>query len=143
MSVAPNKFSVRVPMCGPREQPQVQPSQAGWGYSERSEMNRSVINLIAAAERSERGYVDVPPGSINGQIESELAVFGYAVAFSDRLWIGGYRVHTSESIKFGNYRLHVPPSIFTCASSQSAHVPDARDFDLEAVLEVRGEISAN
>jgi hypothetical protein len=106
-------------------------------------MNRSVINLIAAAERSERGYVDVPPGSINGQIESELAVFGYAVAFSDRLWIGGYRVHTSESIKFGNYRLHVPPSIFTCASSQSAHVPDARDFDLEAVLEVRGEISAN
>ena len=53
-------------------------------------MHRSVVNLIAAAERSERGYSDVPTGSVNYQIESELAAFGYAVALSDRLWIGGY-----------------------------------------------------
>jgi hypothetical protein len=106
-------------------------------------MNRAVINLIAAAERNERGYADVPPGSINDEIESELAAWGYAIALSDRLWIGGYRVHTPESIQFGNYRPYVPPSIFTCASSQSAHVPDARDFDLEAVLEVRGGIPSN
>lgn len=106
-------------------------------------MNRAVINLIAIAERSEHGYADVPPGSINDQIESELAAFGYAVALSDRLWIGGFRVHTPESILFGNYRPHVPPSIFTCASARSAHVPDARDFDVEAVLEERGEIPAN
>jgi hypothetical protein len=106
-------------------------------------MNRAVINLIAVAERSEHGYADVPPGSINDEIESELAAFGYAVAISDRLWIGGYRVHTPESILFGNYRPHVPPSIFTCASSDSAHVPDARDFNVEAVLEERGEIPAN
>jgi hypothetical protein len=106
-------------------------------------MNRSVINLIAAAERSDHGYQDLPPGSINDEIESELAVFGYAVATSDHLWIGGYRVHTPESIQFGNYRPHVPPSIFTCASSRFAHVPDARDFDVEAVLAVRGEIRPN
>lgn len=106
-------------------------------------MHRSIINLIAVAERSECGYADVPPGSINDQTESELAVLGYAVALSDRLWIGGYRVHTPESIQFGNYRPYVPPSIFTCASSRSAHVPDARDFDLEAVLEVRGELPSN
>jgi len=106
-------------------------------------MNRAVINLIAVAERSEHGYADVPPGSINDQIESELAAFGYAVALSDRLWIGGFRVHTPESILFGNYRPHVPPSIFTCASARSAHVPDARNFDVETVLEERGEIPAN
>lgn len=106
-------------------------------------MNRAVINLIAAAERNERGYADVPPGSINDEIESELAVWGYAVALSDRLWIGGYRVHTPESIQFGNYRPYVPPSIFTCASSLSAHVPDARDFDVDAVLAERGEIRPN
>ncbi len=106
-------------------------------------MNRSVINLIAVAERSEHGYADVPPGSINDEIESELAAFGYAVALSDRLWIGGYRVHTPESIQFGNYRPYVPPSIFTCASSGSARVPDARDFDLEAVLEARGKTPSN
>jgi hypothetical protein len=106
-------------------------------------MNRSVINLIAVAERSERGYADVPPGSINDEIECELAAYGYAVALSDRLWVGGYRIHSPESIQFGNYRPYVPPSIFTCASSRSAHVPDARDFDLEAVLEVRGEIPSN
>ena len=106
-------------------------------------MNRSVINLIAATERNKCGYADVPPGSVNDEIESELAAFGYAVSLSDRLWIGGYRVHTPESIQFGNYRPYVPPSIFTCASSWSAHVPDARDFDLEAILEERGEIPTN
>jgi hypothetical protein len=106
-------------------------------------MLRSVINLIAVAERSERGYADVPPGSINDRIESELAEFGYAVALSDRLWIGGYRVHTPESIQFGNYRPYVPPSIFTCASSQFALVPDALDFDFEAVLEERGNLLPN
>ena len=106
-------------------------------------MNRSVINLIAVAERSDHGYADVPPGSISDEIESELAAFGYAVSLSDRLWIGGYRVHTPESIQFGNYRPYVPPSIFTCASSWSAHAPDARDFDLEAILEERGEIPSN
>lgn len=106
-------------------------------------MNRPVINLIAAAERSERGYVDVPPGSVNDEIESELASFGYAVALSDRLWIGGYRIHTPESVQAGNYRPHVLPSIFTCASSLFAHVPDARDFNVEAVLEERGELRSN
>jgi len=106
-------------------------------------MNRSVINLIAAAERNDRGYADVPPDSINDEIERELALYGYAVALSDRLWIGGYRVHSPESIQAGNYRPHVPPSIFTCASSKFAHVPDARDFDLDAVLELRGDIRSN
>lgn len=106
-------------------------------------MNRAVINLIAVAERNERGYVDVPPGSISDEIESELAAWGYAVALSDRLWIGGFRVHTPESLLFGNYRLYVPPSNFTRASSRSAHVPDAGDFDVEAVLEERGKIRAN
>jgi hypothetical protein len=108
------------------------------------EMNRSVINLIAAAERNERGgYADVPPGSINDEIESELALYGYAVSTSDRLWIGGYRIHSPESVQAGNYKLHVPPSIFTCTSSKSARVPDARDFDIDAVLEMRGEIPSN
>lgn len=106
-------------------------------------MTRLVINLIAAAERSERGYADVPPGSVNDNIESELAAFGYAVAMSDHLWIGGYRVHTPESVQAGNYRPHVPPSIFTCASPRFAHVPDARDFNVEAVLEERGELRPN
>lgn len=106
-------------------------------------MNHSVVNLTAPAERSERGYADVPPGSVIDQIEIELAVLGYAVALSDRLWIGGYRVHTPESIQFGNYRPDVPPSILTCAASRFAHVPDARDFNLEAVLQERGEIRSN
>ena len=106
-------------------------------------MHRAVVNLIAAVERSDHGYQDLPPGSINDEIESELAVFGYAVATSDHLWIGGYRVHTPESIQFGNYRPHVPPSIFTCMASQFAHVPDARDFDLNAVLEERGVLPSN
>jgi hypothetical protein len=106
-------------------------------------MHRAVVNLIAAVERSDRGYADVPPDSINDEIESQLAVYGYAVALSDRLWIGGYRVHSPESVQAGNYRLHVPPSNFTCIASRSAHVPDARDFDLEAVLEERGEILSN
>jgi hypothetical protein len=64
------------------------------GIRRKESMNRSVVNLIAAAERNERGYADVPPGSINDEIESELALFGYAVALSDRLWIGG-----TESIR--------------------------------------------
>ncbi|MDR3723377.1 MAG: hypothetical protein P4K83_02675 [Terracidiphilus sp.] len=106
-------------------------------------MQRSVINLIAVAERSEHGYADVPPGSIDDQIESELAAFGYAVAHSDHLWVGGYRVHTPESIRWGNYRPHVSSSIFTCVASWLAHVPDARDFDLDSVLEVRGELPTN
>lgn len=106
-------------------------------------MNRPIINLIAAVERSEYGYADVPPGSVNDGIESELAAYGYAVARSDRLWLGGYRVHSPESIRFGNYRPYVPPSNFTCIAPRSAHVPDARDFDLEAVLEERGEIPSN
>ena len=106
-------------------------------------MHRAVANLIAAVERSELGFADVPPGSINNEIEGQLAEFGYAVALSDRLWIGGFRVHSPESIQAGNYRPHVPPSNFTCIASRSAHVPDARDFDLEAVLEERGEIPSN
>jgi hypothetical protein len=87
-------------------------------------MNRSTVNLIAVTERSERGYVDVHPGSVNDEIEMELAALGYAVSFSDRLWLGGFRIYSPESIQAGNYMLHVPPSIFTCAESQSAHVPD-------------------
>ena len=106
-------------------------------------MNRSVVNLIAVSERSMRGYSDVPPGSIDDEIEMELAALGYAVALSDHLWTGGYRVHTPESVLAGNYRPHVPPSIFTCTASQFAHVPDARDFDLEGVLEERGELRSN
>ena len=106
-------------------------------------MYRAVVNLIAVVERSEHGYADVPPRSINDELESELAALGYAVALSDRLWIGGYRVHSPESIQAGNYSSHVPPSNFTCIAPRSAHVPDARDFDLEAVLEERGEILSN
>ena len=106
-------------------------------------MHRAVVNLIAAVERSDRGYADVPPGSINDEIESQLAALGYAISLSDRLWLGGYRVHSPESIQAGNYRPHVPPSNFTCIAPRSAHVPDARDFDLEAVLEERGDILSN
>ena len=106
-------------------------------------MNRAVINLIAMAERSEHGYADFPPGSVNDEIESELAALGYACADSDRLWLRGHRIHTPESVLAGNYRPHVPPSIFTCASSQFARVPDAHDFDLDAVLEERGELQSN
>lgn len=106
-------------------------------------MHRAVANLIAAVERSEHGYADVPPDSINDEIESELAAYGYAVALSDRLWIGGYRVHSPESVQAGNYRLHVPPSNFTCIASRFARVPEARDFDLEAILEERGELPSN
>lgn len=92
-------------------------------------MHRAVLNLIAVVERSDHGYSDVPPGSINDEIESELAAYGYAVARSDRLWIGGYRIHSPESILFGNYRPYVPPSNFACVASRSARVPDAHDFD--------------
>ena len=106
-------------------------------------MTHSTINIIAAAERSKRGYVDVPPGSITDDIEKELAVLRYPVATSVHLWIGGYRVHTPESVQAGNFRPHVPPSIFTCVASQFAHVPDAGDFDLGAVLEERGELPSN
>jgi hypothetical protein len=106
-------------------------------------MHRAVVNLIAVAERSEHGYADVPPGAVTDETESELAAFGYACAKSDRLWFGGSRVHTPESIQFGNYRSYVPPSIFTSVASPSAHVPDARDFDLEAILEERGELLSN
>ncbi len=106
-------------------------------------MKRSTINLIAVAERSERGYADVPPGSVNEEIESELAALGYAVSLSDRLWLGGFRIYSPEALQAGNYRPHVPPSIFTCVTSQFAHVPDARDFNLEAVLEERGELRSN
>ena len=106
-------------------------------------MKRSTVNLIAAAERNEHGYADVPPGSVNDEIETELAVLGYAVSLSDRLWFGGFRIYSPESIQAGNYMLHIPPSIFTCASSRSAHVPDARDFDLNAVLEERGVLPSN
>jgi hypothetical protein len=105
-------------------------------------LNRKVIDLIVTVERHD-GYADVPPGSIDDEIECELAVYGYAIANSDRLWLGGYRVHSPESIQAGNYRLHAPPSIFTCALSKFAHVPDARDFDVEAVLEMRGEMRSN
>jgi hypothetical protein len=155
-------------------------------------MHRAVANLIAVVERSEHGFADVPPGSlndhrlkgggftvgglnrrlkvkrlkvgglnhaatkvvafgeaespvlkINDELESQLAELGYAVALSDRMWLGGYRVHSPESIQAGNYRPHVPTSNFTCIASRSAHVPDARDFDLEAVLEERGELRTN
>lgn len=106
-------------------------------------MHHAVFNLIAVVERSEHGYADVPPGSINDELESDLAAYGYAVARSDRLWLGGFRVHSPESILFGNYRPYVPPSNFTCIASRSARVPDARDFDLEAVLKERGELPSN
>jgi hypothetical protein len=106
-------------------------------------MKRAVFDLIAAAERSEHGYADLLPGSVTDATESALAALGYAIALSDFMWVGGYRIHTPESIRAGNYRPHVPPSIFTCAASQFAHVPDARDFDLEAVLEERGELISN
>ena len=103
-------------------------------------MNRAVINLIAVTERSEHGFVDVPPGSISEEIETELAAVGYAVALSDRLWFGGHRVHSPESLRAGNYRLYVPSSVFTRAASQSARVPDAGDFNLEAILDERREV---
>ncbi len=106
-------------------------------------MNRTVINLIAAAERSDRGYADVPPGSVNDEVEMELATLGYAVSASDRLWLGGFRIYSPESIHAGNYMPHVPPSIFTCVASRFAHVPDAGDFDLETVLELRGDLPSN
>jgi hypothetical protein len=106
-------------------------------------MKQSVVNLIAVAERSKKGFADVPPGSINDEIEMELAVFGYAIAHSDRLWVGGYRIHTPESVRAGNYIPYVPPSIFTCASAKFAFVPDAFEFNLHAVLEERGEQRSN
>ena len=102
-------------------------------------MDKSVPRLIAAAERSHKGYADIPPGSVTDEIEIELAGFGYAIARSDRLWVGGYRIHSPESVRAGNYRLYVPPSIFTCASPQFAFVSDACDFNLDAILEERGE----
>lgn len=106
-------------------------------------MKRSTINLIAVTERSECGYADVPPGSVNDEIETELAALGYAVSLSDRLWLGGFRIYSPGSIQAGNYRAHVPPSIFTCVASQFAHVPEAHNFDLNAVLKERGELVSN
>ena len=106
-------------------------------------MNRAVVALIAVAERSDKGFSDLPPGSINDDIEMELAQFGYAIARSDRLWTGGYRIHTPESVQAGNYRPYVPPSIFTCAASKYTRVPDARDFNVEAILQERGEPRSN
>jgi hypothetical protein len=106
-------------------------------------MNRAVVNLIAIAERSDKGFSDLPPGAVDDDIEMELAQFGYAIARSDRLWIGGYRIHTPESVQAGNYRPYVPASIFTCAASKYARVPDARDFNVEAILEERGEPRSN
>lgn len=106
-------------------------------------MNRAVVNLIAVAERSEKGFSDLPPGSVDEDIEMELAQFGYAIARSDRLWIGGYRIYTPESIQAGNYRPYVPTSIFTCAASRYARVPDAREFNVEAILQERGELRSH
>jgi hypothetical protein len=107
-------------------------------------MRHHVINIIAAAERTNReGYADLPPGSINDEIESELAMYGYAIGRSDRLWAGGFRIYGPESIAAGNYRFYVPRSVFTCEASKGAHVPDAPDFDFEAVLELRGELRSN
>jgi hypothetical protein len=105
-------------------------------------VNRKIANLIAAVERHD-GWADVPPGSIDDETECTLAMYGYAVARSDRLWVGGYRVHSPESVQAGNYIPHVPQTIFTCALSKFAHVPDAPDFNVEAVLEMRGEIQSN
>ena len=47
-------------------------------------MHRAVFNLIAAVERNGRNAVTqmCRHGSINEEIESELAAFGYAVALS-------------------------------------------------------------
>jgi hypothetical protein len=131
------------PICRAETRSFVHALPAGQKDKERYEMIQAVVNLIAVVERSEHGYADVPPDSIDDVIESELAAFGYAVSLSDRLWVGGYRVHSPESIQFGNYRLYVPRSIFSCASSRFARVPDARDFDVESILEARGELPSN
>ena len=48
-----------------------------------TKLNRKAINLIAAAERND-GYADVPPGTIDDEIECELALYGYAVAHRNR-----------------------------------------------------------
>jgi hypothetical protein len=105
-------------------------------------MRRATLDLIAVAERN-GGYADVPPGSISDEIEIELAVHGYAISLSDRLWLGGYRVYSPECIAAGNYRSHVACSIFTCAEARYARVPDAGEFDIEGVLAERGEIPMN
>lgn len=80
------------------------------------------------------------PGSITDEVESELAEFGYAVSLSDRLWMGGYRIYTPEALQVGNYTPQVARSVYTCAASRYAHVPDAGDFSFEAVLAQRGEL---
>jgi hypothetical protein len=100
--------------------------------------------LIAAAERGDGyGYADIPPGSVSEETEGELAALGYAIGDSERLWRGGLRIYTPESIAAGNFRLHVPRSVFTCVASEQARVPDAGDFNVEAILEERGDIPAN
>jgi hypothetical protein len=109
---------------------------------ERNKMRRATLDLIALVERG-GGYADVPPGSISDELEVELAVHGYATGLSDRLWLGGYRVYSPESIAAGNYRPQVLCSVFTCAEARYAHVPDAGEFDIEAVLAERGELPRN
>lgn len=106
-------------------------------------MRREVTDLIAIAERSEKGFCDLPPGAVSDELEGELAMYGYAIGRSDRLWLGGYRIYSPESIQAGNYIPHVPRSIFTCATSDRAHVPDAHGFNVEAVLVERGELPSN
>lgn len=106
-------------------------------------MRRSVANLIALVERSEKGFSDTPPGCIDEETERELAEYGYAVGLSDAMWFGGYRIYGPESIAAGNYRPHVSPSIFTCADAGHAYIPDARDFDFEAILKERGKVRTN
>lgn len=106
-------------------------------------MRRLVANLIAIVESRDCGYADIPAGCIDDETESELAEFGYAIGLSDALWIGGNRIYGPESIASGNYRPHVPPSVFTCPGSGYAHIPDAHDFNFEAVLKARGRIRTN
>jgi len=76
-------------------------------------MHRAVLNLIAVAD----GAITATPTcrlAPSTTKSKATAAYGYAVARSDRLWIGGYRIHSPESILFGNYRPYVPPSNFTC-----------------------------
>lgn len=104
-------------------------------------MRRQVVSLIAIVERE--GYADVPSSCIDDETEIELAQLGYAIGLSDARWLGGYRIYGPESIQAGNYRLYVPPTALSCAEPRYAQVPDARDFDLEAVLRLRGELRSH
>lgn len=106
-------------------------------------MRRLILNIIAVVEGRDEGYADFPVGCLDEGAESELACFGYAIGFSEARWLGGYRIYAPESIAAGNYRPYVPPSVFTCADSRNARIPEARDFDFEAVLRERGIIPTN